>query len=198
MTAYPGGLDSITTSITGSQTLGSVPHSTVTNLVNGAVNAIEAKVGIGASTPAANTVLTSTGTGNSTWNPRPGMLPSGYAQVTANQTAITTLVDLTGLTVTVNVPAGATIKITGYIPHFASGEANDTFSLYIYEGSTQLSLSVNQTVTDGSGVPPCMVILTPTAGSHTYKLSAAANGSLPSLTMEASTASPAFILVELI
>ena len=43
----------------------------------------------------------------------------GYAQVTANQGSITTGSDLTGLSVTVTVPAGRRLKITGFAAIYA-------------------------------------------------------------------------------
>lgn len=123
----------------------------------------------------------------------------GYAQVTANQAAITTPVDLSGLSVTVTVPTGgARIRITGFVGSWSAGENADKFTLSINEGATQLAANANQNVTStlSTGLPPVFAVFVATAGSHTYKLRAAANGTSPSLTMEASATLPAFILVE--
>ena len=107
--------------------------------------------------------------------PRLNALPKGvlgYAQVTAGQAGITTTItDLTGLSVTVTCEASRRIRVTGH------GTAVQRTAIglpigYIREGSTTLSewlrnsLGINEQAASESSV-----IITPTAGSHTYKLS---------------------------
>lgn len=64
--SYPTDLDSFTDP-TSSDTLASVPHAQQHQSLNAAVEALEAKVGITASTPSAGKVLKSTGNGVSAW-----------------------------------------------------------------------------------------------------------------------------------
>jgi hypothetical protein len=127
-----------------------------------------------------------------------GTLPGGYVPVTANQGAITTLVDLSGLTATVTVGAGRRIKISAYAA-FQSTVANDSVQLFIVDtsGPTTVAAPVWDLGTATNQVGgEAMAILTPTGGSHTYKLQAARFAGTGTLTMVASTASPCFILVE--
>lgn len=117
----------------------------------------------------------------------------GYSQTTTNQASVTTEVDLVGLTVTVTVPAGRRIRITGQTLQ-SSTNTNTTFILRIKEGSTQLVESQVGQPSAGNGYTSiAQVILSPTAGTHTYKLTGQATSS--STVLSASWA-PSFILVE--
>lgn len=123
----------------------------------------------------------------------------GYAEVTANQNGITTITDLTSLTLNVTVPSASRyIRITGY-----AGTTPDTngaqIILFIREGSTQLhAQSYHATV--GVGSPSqslnALYVAQVTAGAHTYKLSLAASAG--TVNMEAAATYPAFILVEVL
>jgi hypothetical protein len=119
----------------------------------------------------------------------------GYAQVTANQGSITTAVDLTGLSVTVNVLSGQRIKITGFIPQLSSTVTSDQAIVSILEGGTQLQGAVAYTGSSSGTYCQPVCILSPSAGSHTYKLQAARTGT-GTMTMAAAATYPAFILVE--
>lgn len=116
----------------------------------------------------------------------------GYAQVTADQGAITTVTDLTSLTVTVTVGAGRRIRITGAIRSSNTG-ANSNL-LLIRESTTTLQTSSYVASTATERMPPAVYVFTPTAGSHTYKLTADTGGG--TMTMRASSTAPAFIQVE--
>lgn len=121
----------------------------------------------------------------------------GYAQVTANQGTITTEQDLTGLTVTVTVVAGDRIRITAHVRVAATGGASDIPELRIKEGTTILALdrchfSTASILSTLHGE----VVLSPTAGAHTYKLSLVRDTGSGTLTMSAGATFPAFILVE--
>lgn len=130
----------------------------------------------------------------------PPSQPSGmtlaYAEVTANQTGITTEVDLTGLTVTVTVPAGRRIKITTSI-YINRTVADGVSVLRIKEGGTQLhqadyfvrNAAEAQTVERS-------VVITPSAGTHTYKLTLALGTGTGSTGLVAAATFPAYILVE--
>ncbi len=115
----------------------------------------------------------------------------GYAEVMADQGSITTIVDLTSLTATVTVAAGRRIRISAGCRHSNSGANSNV--LYIREGSTTLQTAslIGSTSTQFLNGA---VVITPTAGAHTYKLSAETGGG--TMTMRASSTSPAFILVE--
>lgn len=70
--AYPTTLDSLTNPTAGDKTnSATVPHATQHANVNDAVEALEAKVGIGSSTPTSNTVFAGTGTGTSAYTATP-------------------------------------------------------------------------------------------------------------------------------
>lgn len=119
------------------------------------------------------------------------------AIVTANQGPYTVLTDFTGLSVTVTIPANRLIKITGFAPQTTT-VATDTIDFYIREGTTVL-----QTILYAPGFAgglsagcPIILILVPTAGVHTYKLSGQRNAGTGNITMSASSQDPAFIVVE--
>lgn len=120
----------------------------------------------------------------------------GYAEVTASQGGITTEADITGLSVAVTVGANRRIRVS-YAGSVASSVANDTGSVNIKEGATYLSgkyLSIPGNFNYGLTVS---VILTPAAGTHTYKIvSARAAGSTGIHQHTASAAEPSFLLVE--
>jgi hypothetical protein len=126
-----------------------------------------------------------------------GTLPSGYAQATANQTTITAQVDLTGLTVTVTVTAGRRIRIRGFCGSVTSSVAGDIGAMYIMEGATQLGIGTSPALVAAFGPTlAAEVILTPSAGSHTYKLQAARVSGTGNLIFNASASNPMFILAE--
>lgn len=123
----------------------------------------------------------------------------GYVQVTADQTAITTAVDLTSLTLAVTVPVGgARIKITGRVGwQLASSTAIS--GLLILEDGSQLDGSNFQISTSGARLDQIhSIVKTATAGSHTYKLQGVRISGSTQLDMKASATAPAFILVEVI
>lgn len=123
----------------------------------------------------------------------------GYAEVTANQASIATEVDLTGLSVNVVVPAGRRLRITGFVGTWASTAANDRVIFAIKEGATQLNRLVtaegDTTIGNQSAGGVVQVIVSPSAGSHTYRLTAA-QADAGTITMFAAATQPAYILVE--
>lgn len=124
-------------------------------------------------------------------------LALGYAEVSANQTSITTVVDLTSLSVTVTVPTGGRrIKITGYA-RVGNSSSDVINNIYIFEGSTQLQAGSALTRSNsGSATITAIWSGTPTSGSHTYKLRADTGGG--SMSVFASATATAFILAEAI
>lgn len=117
----------------------------------------------------------------------------GYTPKTTTQTGITTETDLTSLSATVTVPTGRLIRVTGYVYQFARTAGTVTYTeLFIHEGATRLgTLTIPIPNTYGGGL--VSTLITPSAGSHTYKLKAATDGTV---TMQASSIGPAYILVE--
>lgn len=116
----------------------------------------------------------------------------GYAQVTADQTGITTLADLTSLTAAYTPAVGRRVRVTGF-GSFVTGSAG-TAVFEIREGSTTLAQAI---ATSGGleEIPITVsVVLTPSAAAHTYKLSASYTGS--TMTLDAGSDHPAYILVE--
>jgi len=118
----------------------------------------------------------------------------GYAQAVANQGSIGgSDTDLTNLSVTVTVPSGARIKITGHVV-FSQASASGITRLRIKESTTQLADSLLSATNGSFYSVDAFAVLTPTAGSHTYKL--AMTTTPGTATMEAGATFPAFILVE--
>lgn len=107
----------------------------------------------------------------STWN-LPKNVPGGilgYAEITSSQNGFAGVSDVSGLSVTVTVGAGRRVKVTGY------GRVNQQSTiaipeLRIWEGSTQLQLASSTVRAGEVAMLNPEVILTPSAGSHTYKL----------------------------
>lgn len=120
-----------------------------------------------------------------------------YAEVTSNQGSITSsTVDLTSLTLTVTVRSGARIRITGCIT-VTTDVNGDTADFKVRESSTQLKRTSSTLPTAALGETLTVTAIeTPSAGSHTYKLSLARSQGSGTLTMVASSTDPAWIMVE--
>lgn len=123
----------------------------------------------------------------------------GYAEVTANQNGITSITDLTSLSVAVTVGSSRRIGITGWClaSNGASG-TGDSGSLSIRESSTTLARTqIYYGAASIVATHVARVVLTPSSGAHTYKLSfERAAGTGDDFDIEASSTYPAFILVE--
>lgn len=119
----------------------------------------------------------------------------GYEQVTSSQSSITTITDLTGLSVTVTVPASRRIRVTGSA-FLSRTVADGATSLLIRESSTTLKNAGYLTTGAQFGAEEGSVVLTPSAGSHTYKLSLEQDSGTGSSGIIAAATTPAFILVE--
>ena len=120
----------------------------------------------------------------------------GYKQIIANQSGITAATDITGLATTVNVPSGRKVRISGGNVVMSNGTAGGVVVLLIMESSTELNEStayVGNTL-NGFGVY-ASTLVTPSAGTHTYKLQIQATSGTG--TINASALRPTFILVEL-
>jgi hypothetical protein len=121
----------------------------------------------------------------------------GYAEVTANQTGITTVAtDLTDLTVSVDVAAGRRVRVSTNVI-VRSSAAGDAINLSIIEGAVVLQAIVATSVVGGYDLTmPGAVVLTPSAGSHTYLLQLYRAAGTGTLQLTAGATYPSFILVE--
>lgn len=118
----------------------------------------------------------------------------GYSQAVANQAGITALVDLTGLSVNISVPAGRRIRISGRILQ-QNNTADGRNTLSIFEGGTQVQFEAQVIRTANSTIgSEVSVVISPSAGTHTYNLKASTT--IGTMTMIASATAPAYILVE--
>lgn len=131
---------------------------------------------------------------NPIWNSAWGVLD--YKSVTANQTGITTEVDLTSLTSTLTYVANRRVRLS-FEMHIVetSYVAGDNLNVFIKEGSTVL-YQVNSVAYATSITLSGSVIITPSVGSHTYKLTAARGGGTGTMAMYAASTYPAWIMAE--
>src|SRR3990167_8046134 len=122
----------------------------------------------------------------------------GYAQVTSSQGSITAETDLTSLTVTVTVGTSRRIRVSAF-NHIEGTVATDNAVIRIKESTTNLQETVAHLPsspaprTSGSAHS---VVLTPSAGSHTYKLSLARLDGTGNVGIGASASQPNYILAE--
>ncbi len=120
----------------------------------------------------------------------------GYSERTTDQGTFTAETDLTGLSVAVTAATARRIRITGQV-RLASSIGGDRVSVNIKEGTTRFNASLLSTVTANLGITLVVqAVITPTAGAHTYKLSAARSNGTGNVTSQALADTPAFILVE--
>lgn len=117
----------------------------------------------------------------------------GYSVVTANQTGITAITDLTGLSVSVTVNTNRLIRVSG-IARVTQSPADGWTDLRIREGTTTLAYSIvygNADITQN-----VWTLLATTAGTHTYKLSLEKLSGTGTASLDAAADHPAWILVE--
>lgn len=125
----------------------------------------------------------------------------GYAQITSNfTTTSTSQVQVTGLTVTVTIPAGGRrVKITAFARDVYNGSVSYNV-LGIWDGAvgsgTLLSAAQNGSAANNSSTLMAVAVGTPAPGSKTYNVGL--NCSAGTAQLDAAAIYPAFILVELI
>lgn len=121
----------------------------------------------------------------------------GYNEVTANQAGIVgTVTDLTGLTHAVTVGTGRRVRVTASIQWSSTG-AGEIATCAIQEGATVLqSRSLAIAGAGTTGTMEFSVVMAPTSGAHTYKLTLVRATAVGSVTMVATAAAPSFILTE--
>lgn len=122
----------------------------------------------------------------------------GYVEKTADQTGISSEVDISSLTVTVTVNANRRLYLSAFVN--AGGSTLDArIAVWIKEGATQLQGAVasvpiaDASLTTMTFTPAA--VLTPSAGVHTYKITAARISGTGTFNIQASSTSPVFLLV---
>lgn len=124
----------------------------------------------------------------------------GYVESITSQTGVSsaTEIDITGLSVSVTVPAGRKLKITYYEPNITHSVNNDIFQYYLYDGVTQVGFrQVNVTGSgDINGEGTMSRVLSPSAGTHTFKATVRRFSGSGVANLFRGPVSPAYILVE--
>jgi hypothetical protein len=119
----------------------------------------------------------------------------GYVAVTSSQGSITSVVDLTSLTVTFTAIASRYYRITGHVMA-QNNTANARCDLQLTDGSNNV-LAISRGSSGATNQDFTLIatyIVAPGAGSVTYKLRAVANSG--TMQMTAAATAPAFISVE--
>lgn len=134
------------------------------------------------------------------WQPGNWQAPwgvMGYAEITANLAAVTTIADASGLSITFTAAANRRYRISAHVG-FTTTVANDVAGIHIADGSNvtlQLwRVHMPNTATYFAGSPA--VVESPAAGSVTYKVRCERIVGTGSVVPSAATTSPALILVE--
>ena len=122
----------------------------------------------------------------------------GYAFRTSNISGLSGgPVDLPDLSVQVTVPAGRLIRIVGYAHAWTGPTAGEEANFLIREGNNNLQLkrliAATANRAEGGAV---QALIRPSAGTHTYKLSFEQVTGSSNWLAAASSAAPAYILVE--
>ena len=118
-----------------------------------------------------------------------------YATATTDGQVVTST-DITGCAATVIIPTGKTIRISGKVDVYST-TAGQLAAANIQEGTTQLNQFTQNLDRSNKGVTLApVVILSPTAGTHIYKLSVSMETAAGAIS--SNTGYPAFILVEVL
>lgn len=122
----------------------------------------------------------------------------GWIERTSDQGSITTETDVSGVTLTVTLNASRRIRISAIGQHTATN-ADTVAQLTIKEGSTSIAYDRSPTafanVSYNNAMEPWRII-TPSAGSHTYKLTIQRLVGTGTVTLVADTDRPVALLVE--
>lgn len=108
-------------------------------------------------------------------------------------TGISSITDLTGLTITVTVATGNTVRLDAFVCATNKFAGANGIEVYIKEGATVLATgAATMPAVNYTGSANISCILTPTAGSHIYKLAAA------SVNNSCDTLPPSYIIATVI
>lgn len=135
------------------------------------------------------------GYGGVDWAPRDAGGQLNYAQIVASQTGVSAEVDIAGLSIAVTVGTGRRIKISSeafFLNDATAGQA----ALKIFEGAATLQDRPTGMIANENGSIHASVILTPSAGAHTYKIRATKFIGAGTVSFGASATQPAYILAE--
>lgn len=120
----------------------------------------------------------------------------GYAEVTADQTAITSVVDLTGLSAAVTAGSNRRIRIRAQGQFYTDG-SDHRVGFFIQEGATIIQQgNFLLSITSGAQLCSLEAIITPSSGAHTYKLTAQRTTGGGNVILFAAATRAAYILVE--
>lgn len=134
----------------------------------------------------------------------PATLVLGSAKITTNfNTTSTSATQVTGLTVTCNVPAGKYVRITAFCGQVSNGTVSDAAVLTVWRGTVGSGTQINQSVYQnssaslgsGPGIVPSLDI--PTPGTVTYNVGFNASGG-GTASLNIGTTTPATLTVELV
>ena len=122
----------------------------------------------------------------------------GYAFRTSNITGLSGgPVDLPDLSVQVTVPAGRLLRVVGYVHAWTGPTQGEEANLQVREGEDRFQnkrlIAAKNGVVEGGAV---QVLIRPSAGPHTYKLSFLQVAGTSNWTAHAASVGPAYILVE--
>jgi hypothetical protein len=128
-----------------------------------------------------------------------GMAPQtlGYAEITSPWTGAVSAAeqDISGLSVTVTVPEGRRIRITGFA-HLRSTVNADITYLRIREDGNNRGFAYGSELGTTPGTGVIQAVVSPTAGSHTFKLAAVRQSGSGAPSVYAGVGEVSFILVE--
>lgn len=136
------------------------------------------------------------GYGGVDWAPRDAGGQLGYAQIIASSATFTTIADVAGLSVGVTVGTGRRIKLS-WRGDVLRSVADGTSIMYIYEGVTELTRAQGFARVAGESFNTnASVVITPSAGSHTYNIKGQTASGTGNSLVTAAAVNPAYILVE--
>lgn len=120
----------------------------------------------------------------------------GDATAVANQSTITTEVDITSLSTAVTVGTSRRIRISVFL-NAESSVAADSIRVNIKEGATQLQLAlVTVPAANRAEFIFATCTVTPTPGAHTYKATVLRSAGTGNVQIDSSATNPALLLVE--
>lgn len=119
----------------------------------------------------------------------------GYAETTSSQSGISAVTDLTSLSVTVTVGSNRRIRITGQAD-VTRTVASDLIVGRIKESTTNLGIWYAAATIGTFNVGQAGCVITPTAGSHTYKLTLERSSGTGTCGVNGAAGEPNWILVE--
>lgn len=127
----------------------------------------------------------------------PGPILLDHKQLTTTQAGITgTLVDVTNLSSTVNVPAGRALRVTSKMQVLCTGVTGDIYIPILEDGAVRGRVTYRTLTLDQYMNPMGSIIVYPTPGVHTYKVQAAKWSGGGGMEVRPATDNPAYLTVE--